>query len=141
MPLLGRGRSIASAVIRADRARETGDWAVAARLYRTALDRYPRNAPIWVQYGHALKESGEPAEAETSADGQYCFEAPTVSLVCRPYAGAGDACVSDSSSSAYKPCVPGAVCRQTSVPDGVRTNHWLKNEPGLLLPVQLKVVD
>jgi GT2 family glycosyltransferase len=66
MPLLGRGRSIAGAIIRADRARETGDWAVAARLYRMALDRYPRNPPIWVQYGHALKESGEPAQAETA---------------------------------------------------------------------------
>src|SRR2546423_1777595 len=79
MPLLGRGRSIASAVIRADRARETGDWAVAARLYRAALDHYPRNAPIWVQYGHALKESGEPAEAETAyrtalAQAPYCAD-------------------------------------------------------------------
>src|SRR5204862_6416202 len=77
MPLLGRGRSIASAVIRADRARETGDWAVAARLYRTALDPYRRNAPIGVEYGHALKESGEPAEAETAygtalAQARYC---------------------------------------------------------------------
>src|SRR5438045_4994761 len=79
MPLLGRGRSIASAVIRADRARETGDWAVAARLYRAALDHYPRNPPIWVQYGHALKESGEPAQAETGyrtalAQAPYCAD-------------------------------------------------------------------
>src|SRR5215212_10044141 len=66
MPLLGPRRSIAGAVIRADRAREAGDWAVAAQLYRTVLDRYPRNPPIWVQYGHALKESGEPAQAETA---------------------------------------------------------------------------
>ena len=79
MPLLGRGRSIASAVIRADRARETGDWAVAARLYRAALDHYPRNPPICVQYGHALKESGEPAQAETGyrtalAQAPYCAD-------------------------------------------------------------------
>src|SRR5215208_2441736 len=66
MPLLGPDRSIAGAIIRADRARESGDWAAAARLYRTALDRYPRNPPIWVQYGHALKESGEAAQAESA---------------------------------------------------------------------------
>src|SRR5205807_567464 len=39
-------------------------WVLAARLYCKALDRNPTNAPIWVQYGHALKESGDPAEAE-----------------------------------------------------------------------------
>ncbi len=41
-----------------------GQWAIAARYYREALDRNPDNAPIWVQYGHALKEQGllQPAE-------------------------------------------------------------------------------
>jgi len=49
----------------ADRARDTGDWETAARHYRTALGRNPDNPPIWVQLGHALKESGHlvPAEA------------------------------------------------------------------------------
>src|SRR5262249_43529534 len=36
----------------------------AADLYRRALDRNPANPPIWVQFGHALKESGKLAEAE-----------------------------------------------------------------------------
>jgi tetratricopeptide (TPR) repeat protein len=36
----------------------------AARYYRKALDQNPDNPPIWVQYGHALKESGNPSEAE-----------------------------------------------------------------------------
>jgi GT2 family glycosyltransferase len=43
----------------ADRARDARRWELAAQFYRKALDRDPRNAPIWVQYGHALKESGE----------------------------------------------------------------------------------
>ena len=43
----------------ADRARDAQQWELSAQLYRKALDRNPRNPPIWVQYGHALKESGE----------------------------------------------------------------------------------
>lgn len=66
MSRLGRSRWKASAISRADRARETGDWATAARLYRAALDRNPSNPPIWVQYGHALKEAGDPRQAETA---------------------------------------------------------------------------
>ncbi len=42
----------------ADRARDVGHWEVAARYYREVLDRNPHNPPIWVQYGHALKEQG-----------------------------------------------------------------------------------
>src|ERR1700730_3482037 len=42
----------------ADRARDARQWELAARLYREALDQNPHNPPIWVQYGHALKESG-----------------------------------------------------------------------------------
>lgn len=43
----------------ADRARDAGEWAAATTLYRSALARNFRNPPLWVQYGHALKESGE----------------------------------------------------------------------------------
>src|SRR5713101_7732057 len=49
-----------------DRAHEARRWDVAARHYRTVLQRNPRNPPIWVQYGHALKESGNLAEAEAA---------------------------------------------------------------------------
>jgi tetratricopeptide (TPR) repeat protein len=52
-----------SPVILADRARDAGQWSVAARLYRKALDRNPRNPPIWVQYGQVMKEWGNVAEA------------------------------------------------------------------------------
>jgi tetratricopeptide (TPR) repeat protein len=64
MPLFSRNGRQPSVISRADRAREAGQWQVAAGFYRMALDRKPRNPPIWVQYGHALKECGSPAEAE-----------------------------------------------------------------------------
>jgi Tfp pilus assembly protein PilF len=38
----------------------------ATHYYREALDRNPSNPPIWVQYGHALKESGHVSEAESA---------------------------------------------------------------------------
>jgi hypothetical protein len=55
-----------SVVARADRAREAGQWQVAAGLYHIVLDRNPRNPPIWIQYGHALKECGDLAQAENA---------------------------------------------------------------------------
>jgi glycosyltransferase involved in cell wall biosynthesis len=55
-----------SIITRADRAREARQWDIAARHYRKVLRRDPRNWPIWVQYGHALKESGKLAEAEAA---------------------------------------------------------------------------
>jgi len=45
-----------SIISRADLARDHGHWPLATRLYRKALRRQPGNAPIWIQYGHALKE-------------------------------------------------------------------------------------
>ncbi len=51
-------------VTRADRARDAKQWDKAARLYRRELHRNPTRSSIWVQYGHALKESGKLAEAE-----------------------------------------------------------------------------
>jgi tetratricopeptide (TPR) repeat protein len=64
LPFLGLGRPKSSLITLADRARDAGQWEVAARHYRAALDRNPRNSPIWVQYGHALKETGHVVEAE-----------------------------------------------------------------------------
>ena len=51
---------------RADRARDSRDWASAARYYREVLDLNPDNPGIWVQYGHSLKESGNLPEAENA---------------------------------------------------------------------------
>jgi len=53
-------------IARADCAREAGEWQLAAGLYRAALERAPNRPPIWIQYGHALKESGSPADAENA---------------------------------------------------------------------------
>jgi tetratricopeptide (TPR) repeat protein len=58
---IGLGR-----ISRADRARDLGQWQLAARLYREALDRNPERQSIWVQYGHVLKQLGELPEAENA---------------------------------------------------------------------------
>jgi tetratricopeptide (TPR) repeat protein len=49
-----------------DAARDRRDWPCAASFYRQALDRDATNAAIWLQYGHALKESRLFAEAESA---------------------------------------------------------------------------
>jgi O-antigen biosynthesis protein len=56
---LGLTRRKPNVITLADNARDAGQWELAAGLYRKALGRYPRNSGVWVQYGHALKESGE----------------------------------------------------------------------------------
>ena len=64
MPRFGRKRTKPSVITLADQARDRGQWERAARYYREALQRRPQNPPIWVQYGHVLKESGHWTEAE-----------------------------------------------------------------------------
>src|SRR5215831_20486801 len=59
-----RTRAKPSVITLADRARDLGQWELAAAYYQRALRRKPNNSPIWVQYGHVLKESGHLAEAE-----------------------------------------------------------------------------
>jgi tetratricopeptide (TPR) repeat protein len=49
------------------------DWGLAAQLYRKALDRDPRDLPIWVQYGHALKEAGELRDPEKLAQAETAY--------------------------------------------------------------------
>jgi len=55
-PRVGLTRRKSDLLPLADRARDARQWELAAHLYRKALDRDPQNRPIWVQYGHALKE-------------------------------------------------------------------------------------
>lgn len=43
---------------RGNEARTRGAWVEAAQLYRLHLDRHPNDFDIWVQLGHAEKESG-----------------------------------------------------------------------------------
>jgi GT2 family glycosyltransferase len=59
LPRLGLVLRKPKVITLADRARDEGQWELAAHLYRKALERNPGNPAIWVQYGHALKESGE----------------------------------------------------------------------------------
>src|ERR1700730_361797 len=74
MPHLKLRRRHPTIITAADRACEAGEWQLAAGLYRIALQRTPNNPPIWVQYGHALKESGSRAEAETAYRSAIAFD-------------------------------------------------------------------
>jgi GT2 family glycosyltransferase/tetratricopeptide (TPR) repeat protein len=60
----GQKRARPTVITLADQARDQRQWERAAGYYREALRRRPQNPPIWVQYGHVLKESGHLAEAE-----------------------------------------------------------------------------
>ncbi len=53
-----------SEVALGDRARDARQWVEAASHYRSALYRNPDSDGVWVQFGHALKESGHLAQAE-----------------------------------------------------------------------------
>jgi lipopolysaccharide biosynthesis protein/tetratricopeptide (TPR) repeat protein len=64
MPRFRRNRTKPSVITLADQARDQRQWERAAEYYREALRRKPQNPPIWVQYGHVLKESGHLAKAE-----------------------------------------------------------------------------
>jgi len=55
-----------SVITLADRARDARHWHLAAAHYQKALRRNPCNPPIWVQYGHVLREAGRLAEAEAA---------------------------------------------------------------------------
>lgn len=59
-------RAARQLVARADRARDARDWGAAASNYAAALERDARRAPIWVQYGHALKEAGQREQAQAA---------------------------------------------------------------------------
>jgi hypothetical protein len=57
----------------ANRARDAGEWGLAACLYRKALARDSRHPAIWVQYGHALKESGEQRDPDKLAQAEIAY--------------------------------------------------------------------
>jgi tetratricopeptide (TPR) repeat protein len=62
---LGGGKHKA-ALARALRARDAHDWTTAAQHYRLYLQSRPKHFAIWVQLGHALKESGHLADAHAA---------------------------------------------------------------------------
>lgn len=63
--LFGRAK-VRARVSLADQARNARNWKTAVRRYAEALWRNPRNASVWVQYGHALKETGDMAAAASA---------------------------------------------------------------------------
>jgi tetratricopeptide (TPR) repeat protein len=63
----GRARNtVGPKILRAVRAQEARRWELAARHYRGVLADMPNAPEMWVQYGHALKESGNVSEAEAA---------------------------------------------------------------------------
>jgi tetratricopeptide (TPR) repeat protein len=70
---LGLMRRKPSVITLADRARDARQWELAAQLYRRSLDRDPRSPLIWVQYGHALKESGELRDPDKLAQAEIAY--------------------------------------------------------------------
>jgi len=54
------------ALAAADAARDAKEWTKAANAYRQVLALTPERADIFVQYGHALKESGQLEAAEAA---------------------------------------------------------------------------
>lgn len=65
MPLFSN-RNQVSSITKADLACAARDWIAAAHHYADALSRNSNRPEIWVQYGHALKESGRRLEAEAA---------------------------------------------------------------------------
>lgn len=51
-----------------DRHRDAREWRSAAAAYRKHLAKHPKDAAIWVQLGHSLKEQGDLAAAEQAYD-------------------------------------------------------------------------
>ena len=60
------GNTVGPKILRAERAQEARKWELAARYYREALADMPDMPGMWVQYGHAAKESGNVAAAEAA---------------------------------------------------------------------------
>jgi GT2 family glycosyltransferase len=73
LPRVGTRRRKEDVITLADHARDARQWHLAARLYREALDHNPRNPPIWVQYGHTLKEWGELRDPEKLAQAEIAY--------------------------------------------------------------------
>ncbi|MDB5662759.1 MAG: glycosyltransferase, partial [Sphingomonas bacterium] len=59
-----RKRRLQRAGTAADAARDRRDWSQAIVHYARVLEERPESGPIWIQYGHALKEHGLRSDAE-----------------------------------------------------------------------------
>ena len=63
LPFARAKSGLRSGIARADRARDAGQYSLAARYYRQALSEEPELPAIWIQYGHVLTGLGEVAAA------------------------------------------------------------------------------
>jgi len=114
-------------IMLADRARDSGEWAVAAHYYRMALARNPNRPEIWIQYGHVLKEANRLSSAE-EAYRQAIAGAPALA---EPYRYLGDVLRAqrkqDDAAAAYlqaqalDPTSPQAL-------SGLRILGWSQND-------------
>jgi len=66
LPFARAKSGLRSGIARADRARDAGQFPLAARYYRQALSEEPELPAIWVQYGHMLLQMGDVAGAEVA---------------------------------------------------------------------------
>jgi hypothetical protein len=64
LPFARAKSGLRSGIARADRARDAGQWPLAARHYRQALSEEPELPAVWAQYGNMLKELGDAAAIE-----------------------------------------------------------------------------
>ncbi|MCZ4340479.1 glycosyltransferase [Sphingomonadaceae bacterium G21617-S1] len=79
-----RRRAIRRAFVRASAARDRQRWATAAAQYRIYLRYRPDDFAIWVQLGHMLGESGDPAGADQAYRTAYMLSPDDADLaLCR----------------------------------------------------------
>ena len=68
------GNRQCSPLLLADQAYAAGQWELAARYYRDALDLSPAEPRIWLQCGYALQAAGKIAAAEVAFSKSKAFE-------------------------------------------------------------------
>jgi hypothetical protein len=109
-------------ISRANRARDAGQWDFAAQLYRKALDRNPRNSPIWVQYGHVLKESGGLREPDKLAQAEIAYRRALAldSVVADSHLQLGHVLKLQGKIHEAEACYLRALARDPSMPDPLR---------------------
>jgi tetratricopeptide (TPR) repeat protein len=118
-----------SLISRADRARDARQWQIAAELYRKALDRNPNNPPIWVQYGHALKESGSLPEAQSAYRAAIALDP----AAAEPYLQLGHVLKMSGRREEAQMAYLQALALQRSMPDplsGLNSLGWPEAQPG-----------
>ncbi len=64
LPVWVRRRLARKSISAANNARDSQRWVQAAEEFHAALKQVPHRSDLWVQYGHALKETGLLVDAE-----------------------------------------------------------------------------